>query len=173
MSTATQSSALTRLWPYTGLIVGLATTAMSMSAGFIWASQGRVPLVYLAGFFSWTGYLVAHFAVTGVFVDDLSDHVSELESSTNGDSSDGDPHNDNSDDGIDSISDVITRIRNLAPEDPYAAVGFLAGIGILVAGIAILAWFVRQEAFLLGNIGSGMFLGGYVIAHYFDTGKAL
>jgi hypothetical protein len=171
MSTVRESLTLTHLWPYTGLIVGLGTTAMSMSAGFIWASQGKIPFVYLAGFFSWTGYLIGHFAVTGVFVDDLSEHVSEIESSP--DDGSNDASNGENNGGIDSIGEVLARVRNLAPEDPFDAVGFILGIGILVSGIAILAWFVRREAFLLGNIGSGMFLSGYVIAHYFDTGKAL
>jgi len=67
---------------------------------------------------------------------------------------------------------VLSGLRAILPDGP-AALGFLAGIVILVAGIAILAWYVRLENHLLGNVGSGMFLGGYVLAHYFDSGKFL
>lgn len=171
MSTTTESSPMIRLGSHIGLIAGLGTTAMSMSAGFIWATQGKVPLVYLAGFFSWTGYLVAHYAVTGVFVDDLSKSSPEAEASN-----ESDVHvlgTENLDRSTNSVRDTLVQMRNVAPEDPFEAVGFIAGIAILVSGIAILAWFVRQESFILGNVGSGMFLSGYVIAHYFDTGKAL
>jgi len=129
-------------------VVGLWITAASMSSGFIWASQGKVALVYVAGFFSWTGYMTAHYGAIGVFVDDVA--ADEASGGSDPDS-------------------LGERLRGILPTDPWRAVGFVAGIAILVAGIAILAWFVRQENHLLGNVGSGMFLGGYVIAHYFDT----
>jgi hypothetical protein len=147
---------------YVGLVVGLGITAASMASGFIWASRGEVMLVYLAGFSSWTGYLVAHYAVTGVFVDDMSESEEESESGT----LDSEPSETE-------VRSVGAQLRHLAPEDPVDAFGFVAGIVILVAGIALLAWFVRQENFLLGNIGSGMFLAGYAISHYFDSGKPL
>jgi hypothetical protein len=137
---------------YAGMLVGLWITAASMSSGFIWASQGRVALVYVAGFFSWTGYITAHYSAIGVFVDDVDGHE------TGGD--------------VDHDS-LAARLRAILPTEPWRAVGFVAGIAILVAGIAILAWYVRQENHLLGNLGSGLFLGGYVIAHYFDTGLPL
>lgn len=137
---------------YAGMIVGLWITAASMSSGFIWASQGKVALVYVAGFFSWTGYITAHYAAIGVFVDDVD-----------ADETDGDGTPDS----------LSARLRAILPIETWRAVGFLAGIAILVAGIAILAWYVRQENHLLGNLGSGLFLGGYVIAHYFDSGKLL
>jgi hypothetical protein len=140
---------------YAGMVLGLAITAASMSSGFIWASQGEVLPVYVAGFFAWTGYILAHFAAIGVFVDD----VSATDASADDDES-----------SPDSLGE---RLRGMLPAEPKRAVGFLVGIAILVAGIAILAWYVRQENHLLGNLGSGLFLGGYVVAHYFDAGLPL
>lgn len=148
-----------------GLLLGLAVTAMSMASGFIWATQGKVGLVYVAGFTSWSGYLTAHYASIGVFVDDATDSEettpSEPEAEPAGDADEN------------QLTHALRELRAIAPDETYRAIGFVAGIGILVAGIAILAWFVRQESHLFGNVGSGMFLGGYVIAHYFDTGKPL
>lgn len=154
-------STIARAGSALGLIVGLAITAASMSSGFIWASQGHVLLVYVAGFTSWSGYLIAHYAEEGVFVDDMSEESTDspaMNGTADVSEADGDG--------------VLGQLRSILPDGP-AAIGFLAGIAILVAGIAILAWYVRLENHLLGNVGSGMFLGGYVIAHYFDAGKFL
>ncbi|CCQ34657.1 hypothetical protein HLRTI_001635 [Halorhabdus tiamatea SARL4B] len=153
-------SPIARVGSAVGLILGLAITAGSMSSGFIWASQGEVLLVYVAGFTSWSGYLVAHYAEEGVFVDDM------------GESTDAPTMNGAADTGGQGAGGVLGQLRAILPDGP-AAFGFLAGIVILVAGIAILAWYVRMENHLLGNVGSGMFLGGYVLAHYFDSGKFL
>lgn len=160
--TSSPGAVSTRAGSYLGLVVGLGITAASMASGFIWASRGAVSLVYVAGFSSWTGYLIAHYAVTGVFVDDMSETEEEAKSDT--------LETEPSDSEVRSVGD---QFRRLAPEDPVDAFGFVAGIVILVAGIALLAWFVRQENFLLGNLGSGMFLAGYAISHYFDSGKPL
>jgi len=167
MSTSTETGpgstrSAGRIGQYLGLVVGLGVTAASMSSGFIWASQGKVALVYVAGFFAWTGYMSAHYAVIGVFVDDVSgDEETAGEGNGPGGTDDG---------GADG---ALGRLRAIVPSDPLRAVGFVVGIVVLVAGIAVLAWYVRQENHLLGNVGSGMFLGGYVLAHYFDSGKFL
>lgn len=157
-----QASSTRRLGQYLGLVVGLWVTAASMSSGFIWASQGKVALVYVAGFFSWTGYIFAHYAAIGVFVDDVTSDESTADDETVSSEPD--------DGGADG---ALGRLREIAPSHPVRAVGFVAGIVVLVAGIAVLAWYVRLENHLMGNVGSGMFLGGYVLAHYFDSGKLL
>lgn len=163
MAVGTQSSesSLARVGSALGLIAGLAITAASMSSGFIWASQGQVLLVYVAGVTSWSGYLIAHYAEEGVFVDDMSEERTDAPTMNGATDA-----SDTGDGGI------LGQLRAILPDGP-AAIGFLAGIAILVAGIAILAWYVRMENHLLGNVGSGMFLGGYVLAHYFDSGKFL
>jgi len=165
MSTAHDDSTFRDAGQAVTFVGGLAVTAMSMASGFIWASQGQVTLVYVAGFLSWTGYLVAHRGVTGDFVDEANGPEPEAEG--NGEETD-----ENDGNGW-SVRGALAQLRAIAPADPLRAVGFVAGIVILVVGIAVLAWYVRQENHLLGNLGSGMFLGGYVIAHYFDTGKPL
>jgi hypothetical protein len=147
----------TRPWlvGYAGMVVGLWVTAASMSSGFIWAAQGKVIHVYVAGFFAWTGYVTAHYAAIGVFVDEVT------------------AGGDEAGHGGDPDRSLAGRLRAILPAEPGRAVGFLVGIAVLVAGIAILAWFVRQENHLLGNFGSGLFLAGYVLAHYFDAGVPL
>lgn len=140
------------------LLGGLTLTAVSFSSGLIWAVRGQILLVYLAGFATWLGYIVAHYGETGVFVDDISGpghgHASgpEPDPTTRW-----------------SIAGALASLRGLLPADDRRALGFLAGTVILVVGIAILAWFVRQEDFLLAPTGSGLFLVGYAIAHYFDS----
>jgi len=158
-----------RLGRTIGFVGGLSVTAMSMSSGFIWASQGQVVLVYVAGFLCWTGYLIAHCAVTGVFVDNVDSPTVNVES-TQGDDENVTTEKGN---GTDGTGTTLSQLRAIVPDDPLRTIGFLAGIAILVAGIAVLAWYVRQENHLLGNIGSGSFLAGYAIAHYFDSGKPL
>lgn len=159
----TERSLVRQTGRYGLFVFGIAVTAMSMSSGFIWASQGRVAPVYAAGFLSWTGYLLAHYAAVGVFVDDVdaapvgNDHDSNGSDTT----------------GMKSVGGALGYLKDVGPGGIGRTVGFTMGIVILVAGIAILAWYVRHEHHLLGNLGSGMFLGGYVIAHYFDTGKLL
>jgi len=177
--TTSPETGSTRAGGYAGLVGGLGLTAAAMASGFIWASRGEVPLVYVAGFLSWTGYLIAHYAVTGVFVDDMSasesaaDGDGDAESETPDADGDAEPEAPDAGDSDGGVNSVGAQLRHLAPEDPVDAVGFVAGIVILVAGIALLAWFVRQENFVLGNLGSGMFLAGYAISHYFDSGKPL
>lgn len=147
-------------------LAGLALTAMSLSAGFIWASQGEIARVYLAGFTSWTGYIIAHYGDTGVFVDDvdgLSDSgaVSTLEADDRAQSTPGS--------STSASSSVTESIRDILPEESWRAGGFLAGIVILVIGIALTAWYVRQADFVLGAVGNGVFLAGYATAHYFNS----
>lgn len=166
MSTATETQTSPAIGQYLGLVVGLAITAMSMSSGFIWASQGHIPEVYVAGFLSWTGYLIAHKAVTGVFIDDVDGPAGD-----NGTKDDDQNESDTPTRGI--ARRALSQLRSLTPAEPRKAVGFVGGIAVLVSGIAILAWYVRQGSHLRGNIGSGLFLGGYVIAHYYDSGKLL
>lgn len=166
MSTATERRTLPAAGQYLGLVGGLAITAMSMSSGFIWASQGRIARVYVAGFLCWTGYLVAHKAVTGVFIDDVDGPAAEATADDGEQSESETPTS-----GV--VGRALSQVRSLAPADPLRAVGFVFGIAVLVSGIAILAWYVRQGNHLRGNIGSGLFLGGYVIAHYYDSGKLL
>lgn len=173
MSTPYSNLAVRRTRRILGFVGGLSTTAMSMSSGFIWASQGRVTLVYLAGFLCWTGYLIAHKAVTGVFVDDVDGPESNMEEIAIDETTKGQNVAKNSSNSSWSIYTVLMDLRSVAPADTKRALGFVAGIIILVVGIAILAWYVRQENHLLGNLGSGLFLAGYVIAHYFDSGKLL
>lgn len=122
-----------------GLVVGLGGTAMSMSSGFVWASQSKIAIVYVAGFFSWTGYLFAHYAVVGVFVDDAGrDSTDEdgTDSASNGSKQVSDPvRTETSENGTDagrSARQMITAIRDIAPADIPSAVGFVAGIVILV-----------------------------------------
>lgn len=152
-----------------GFVGGLAVTAMSMSSGFIWASQEKAVLVYVAGFACWTGYLVAHLAVTGVFVDDVDGPEAGTGASEDENSSADSGEQAGSAGSSWSVRSALAQLRAIAPENPWRAAGFVAGIAVLVAGIAILAWYVRQGNHLLGNVGSGMFLLGYVVAHYFDT----
>lgn len=155
---------------YVVFVAGLAVTAASMSSGFIWASQGEVGRVYVAAFLSWTGYVVAHYAVTGVFVDP-GGNDSRPESDESGVARD----------DVDGpvafvrvhLRSAVAGLRDVLPEEPRRAAGFVAGVVVLVAGITLLAFYVRQGNHLLGTVGSGMFLGGYALAHYFDHGVLL
>lgn len=128
-----------------GLVAGLGATSAALSSGFIWAYQGRTWLVFGAAFVAWTGYLVAHYAVTGEFID------------PNGGGDDGD----DGDGG------------GYVPEERWRRVGVAAGAAILVAGMVVGVVYIRAENHLATNVGGVLFLGGYVVAHYAATGELL
>ncbi len=148
-----------------GFIAGLAVVAVSMSSGFIWAYQGQLIPVYIAGAASWTGYIAAHYAVTGVFVDgDFKDELKienepEKESEGNGD--------------IRYISAITSQLRDATPNERHDLIGFIFGITVLITGIALLAYYVSIQNHGAATIGSSLFLAGYVIAHYYEIGVLL
>ena len=155
------SVALTAL-QYLGLVAGLAVTSMAMSSGFIWASQGKLQLTYVAGFFSWTGYVLAHFAVTGLFVDPRKE-AAEFEAEATGGEANGEG----------GLGDAVaTLLAGMRAHPLRTAIG-LVGIVTLVVGIATFTVYVSAENHLLGNLGGGLFLGGYAVAHYAETGLFL
>lgn len=57
------------LGKWTGFGCCFGVTSVSLSAGFLWAKQGRAALTFVSAFAAWTGYLFAHYAVTGRFID--------------------------------------------------------------------------------------------------------
>lgn len=128
---------------------------MSLSTGFIWACGGECVsdpvvwttsrhefLVFVAAFVAWWGYLFAHYAWTGSFIDD-SIHDDEQQGHDHG------------------------RIEN-----PWIRrLSVASGAGILVLGMVIGILFIRQGNHLMTNLGGILFLGGYVIAHYAETGN--
>jgi hypothetical protein len=144
---------------YAGLVVGLAITSMSMSSGFIWAMQGKLPQTYVAGFFSWFGYVLAHYATTGLFVDEGKE-TDEFEADATG-SEDGD------------VAKAVGNLTAAMRANPVRTVIGVVGIVTLVVGIATFTIYVSAENHLLGNVGGGLFLGGYAIAHYAETGLFL
>jgi len=138
-----------------GFLLGMSLTSISLSTGFIWACGGRCIsdpivwtkprhelLVFLAAFVAWWGYLIAHYAWTGSFIDD-SIHDQEHH------------HHDH------------TQIEN-----PWIRrLSVASGAGILILGMVIGVLFIRQGNHLMTNLGGVLFLGGYVIAHYAETGN--
>lgn len=156
MDCTTQDDAHDRLGCSILFSVGFLMAACIMPAWFIWASQGRIELVYPAAFLTWTGYLVAHYGAVGMFVDDVETPSTQQTVSTASQT-----------DGSSSYVDY------LVPESPLHAIGTVTGIGINIIGIAVGAWAIRQESLSLGLVAGVAFMGGYVIAHYFDSGKPL
>lgn len=143
---------------FIGLLCGLGLTSVSLSSGFIWAcgsscisdplywSRSTQPVfVFGAGFTAWWGYLLAHYAWTGNFID-ASAH------------DDKEAHN-----SVDRPSKF-----------PLPTVfGVVMGVGILILGMVIGVIYIRQGNHLLTNVGGVFFLSGFVIAHYFETGAPL
>lgn len=142
-------------WPI--FTVGFLMVAAILPTWFIWAAQGRVWLVYPAAFLTWTGYLVAHYGAVGVIVDDVEtpspDETEDVETTDEDDSG--------------------WTFEEVVPENTLRAIGTISGIGINIFGIAFGALALRQESLALGLIAGFGFFGGYVIAHYFDSGKLL
>jgi hypothetical protein len=139
-----------------GLLAGLGLTSASLSSGFIWAcgapcvrdpvvwtAENRGLLVFAASFAAWWGYLLAHYAWTGAFID-ASAH-------------------DTSTDAVETGNDVT--VPTLA--------GVFLGVGVLVLGMVLGVVFIQRGNHLLTNVGGVFFLGGFVIAHYFETGTPL
>lgn len=93
-----------------GFVGGLALTSLSLSSGFVWAYQGRAPLVVAAATGAWVGYLFAHYAATGTFVDDVG----------NGSGSGGGP-------------DGLTRYAGIAVGVAVLVAGMYVGAGTIRA----------------------------------------
>lgn len=137
----------------------MALTSMSLSSGFIWACGARCLsdpiiwsadrheiLVFTAAFTAWWGYLFAHYAWTGTFID-LSNHSTEGD---NGEHVDG------------------------QIEDPWLRrMVVTLGVAILVSGMIVGVIFIREGDHVMTNIGGALFLGGYLIGHYAETGNPL
>lgn len=124
---------------------GLGATAVSIASGFIWAYEQRLALVFACSLVAWSGYLAAHYAVTGTIVDDPPDGVG--------------------------ITDW--RTATLTPDSTRHAVGIAVGLCLLVAGMYVGSTSVRAHDHVVTTLGATTFLAGYVIAHYAATGKAL
>ncbi|MFB6095059.1 MAG: hypothetical protein ABEJ71_01230, partial [Halodesulfurarchaeum sp.] len=67
---------MTRVREWIGFCIGLGLTSMALSSGFIWAYQGKPVRVFSAAFLAWVGYLGAHYAIDGEFIDS-PDEVNE------------------------------------------------------------------------------------------------
>lgn len=137
-----------------GLVAGLGVCSVSLSTGFIWAcgtkcaldpvvwTPARQPwLVLLAAFTAWWGYLFAHYATAGHFVDG-SAHDHEVDDPASG---------------------------GIVPDSRARQVGVVAGAAVLVAGMVVGVVYIRQGNHLLTNVGGVLFLGGYTVAHYAET----
>lgn len=129
---------------HVGFIAGLMTTSVGLSSGFIWASEGRTALVFLAATAAWTGYLGAHYAVTGRFLDSDTREAEGI--------------------GGREALDLDGRWQ-------YPVVGI--GVAVLISGMVIGAIYINRGNHLATNIGGVLFLGGYVIAHYGATKELL
>lgn len=127
-----------------GVLAGLGCTSVGLSSGFIWASQDRAPLVVAAATLAWVGYLGAHYAATGHFLDSDSRSVDGI--------------------GGREALDLGSRWRYLV---------VVGGVAVLIAGMVVGAVFINRGNHLATNVGGVLFLGGYVIAHYGATGELL
>lgn len=127
-----------------GFVVGLGTTSTALSSGFIWASQGRAVLTVLAATAAWCGYLGAHYAVTGRFLDSDTRET-----------------------------DGIGGREALELDATWQYLAVVAGVAILVAGMVIGTVYINRGNHLATNVGGVLFLGGYVIAHYGATRELL
>lgn len=142
---------------WAGFFGGLLATSVALSSGFIWAYQGFTGRVFLAAFVAWTGYLCAHYAATGRYVDPANEEDAR---------SDGGGVNEQA-------VPVRDASESVVPETTWRRVGVLLGIATLVAGMVVGVFYIRAENHLLTNVGGILFLGGYVVAHYAETNVLL
>ena len=129
---------------HVGFLAGLAATSLGLSSGFIWASRGQTVLVVLAASVAWFGYLGAHYAVTGTLLDDST-----------------------------RSTDGIGGREALDLDDAWQYAAVVVGVSVLVAGMVVGAVFINRGNHLATNVGGGLFLGGYVVAHYGATRELL
>ncbi len=141
---------------FVGLVAGLAITATALSSGFIWAcgapcvtSPGvwtparQLPLVFGAALVAWWGYLFAHYAWTDMLIEPSA-------------------HEDA--DSYDAIAQFHPRYRRL---------GAVIGVGTLICGLVIGVIFIQAGNHRMANLGTALFLGGFVFAHFMETGELL
>lgn len=144
---------------WAGFIAGMGLTSISLSTGFIWACGSpcvqeaiiwtpdrQTVLVFGASLTAWWGYLIAHYVVDGTLIN-RSGHATPI---------------DGNDESADSGKWEQPMLRRI---------GALLGIGILVLGMVFGVIYIRQGNHLMTNVGGVLFLGGYAIAHYVETGK--
>lgn len=153
----------------TQFVAGLTLASVSLSSGFIWVCgqscvqdgiiwtpERRIPLAFLAALSFWWGYLIAHRAVTGRFIDPGSSEPAE---------------------STEASAQENTKLSQLIaaklPSGKVRILGFLIGIAMLVSGIGVGFVYIRQGNHLLTNVGGILFFSGYVIAHHTDTGVPL
>ena len=129
---------------HSGFLVGMAATSVGLSSGFIWASQGETLLVVFAATMAWAGYLGAHYAVTGRFLD-----------------------------GDTRETEGIGGREALDLDGDWQYVVVVAGVTILISGMVIGAIYINRGNHLATNIGGVLFLSGYVVAHYGATEELL
>lgn len=127
-----------------GFVLGLGMTSSALSSGFIWASQGRAVLTVLAATIAWCGYLGAHYAVTGRYLDSDTRET-----------------------------DGIGGREALSLEANWQYLAVVAGVTILIAGMVIGTVYINRGNHLATNVGGALFLGGYVVAHYGATRELL
>lgn len=136
-------------------------TSVSLSSGFIWAcgspciqhsdswgTDYQIVLVFAAALTAWWGYLIAHYTVDKTFIN-RSGHV----------------------DSADHIETDSIKNHDLQHQSNIRRLGTITGVTILIIGMMLGVIFIRQGNHLLTNIGGILFLTGYVIAHYAETGK--
>lgn len=138
-------------WQALGFLAGLGLTSVSLSSGFIWAKQGAAPLVFAAAFGAWWGYLFAHYALTGEFIDAAT-------------------HDDPPPTERDLAARARAAVAAAVPDDPLRRLGVVVGTAVLVAGMVVGVVYIREGNHLMTNVGGFLFLGGYAIAHYVETG---
>jgi|APHM01.1.fsa_nt_gi hypothetical protein len=149
-----------------GFLIGLMVAAISLSSGFIWVCgdsciqegiiwtpQRRGALAFLAAWFTWWGYLIAHWAVTGRLIH--TGTPSSEEQTKYG------------------LTTPAQLLRSKLPSKKTDIGAFILGIAMLVAGIFLGFIFIREGNHLLTYTGGVLFFSGYVIAHYVDTGVPL
>lgn len=151
------------LLQYLVFVCALGVTSASLSSGYIWACGSpcivsptlwqpgfQTVLVFIAAFTAWWGYLIAHYIADGILINQ-SGHTEESNKNVKNPS-------DN-----DLIQKKLWSRR----------IGALFGISILIVGMVVGVFYIRQGNHLMTNIGGALFLGGYVIAHQLETGKPL
>lgn len=168
---------------------GLGLTSASLSSGFIWAcgrpctspsetllwAPGRqAPLVFLAALTAWWGYLLAHYAATGEFIDASGHYGGDSESAADGSGRPaGVAHSPGGHPVATSLSRVRSSVAATVPDSRLRRAGVVVGAGVLVAGMVVGVVYIRRGDHLMTNVGGVLFLGGYVVAHYAETGQLL
>ncbi|MFB6241573.1 MAG: hypothetical protein ABEJ36_02095 [Candidatus Nanosalina sp.] len=126
-----------------GFIAAVIAMAAFLASAAVLSNSGRVELLFFSSLMMWLSYLAAHKLAEGQLVDGKPLDTDEEKDET------------------------------MTPETTTEYLGSLSGAAILIAGMVVGAYGIRELNLPLTFVGALIFILGYITAHISTTGELL